>query len=191
MRPQKVGERENLGPIQHPQWDNQSSTSHLPRHVIHILQTLLRTKKRKYSKFILLCKKNDPLYLSNHKLIALGNTIYILYTSTLTTLLATYGERHILLHFNREGLCLQQNTTRQLQMVIAALQDIILTNKDIYLTYIDFFKCIWFNRQCHTTSHHGIPRILASRGSTNRKHILKLLHIIFYEPLRHNTTNPN
>jgi hypothetical protein len=92
----------------------------------------------KHSKTILLHKKDNPIHLTNYRPIALANTIYKFYTSTLTALLTSYGEQHRLLHFSQEGFRPQRNTTRQIQMIIAALEDARLTNKDIYLTYIDF-----------------------------------------------------
>ena len=92
----------------------------------------------KYSKTILLHKNDDPIHRANYKPIALANTIYKLYTSTITTLIPRYGEKHQIIHFSQEGFRPQRNTSRQLQMIIAALEDAKLTNKDIYLTYIDF-----------------------------------------------------
>jgi hypothetical protein len=92
----------------------------------------------KHSKTILLHKKEDPTQLNNYRPIALANTIYKLYTRTLTTLLTNYGERNRILHFSQEGFRPQRNTSRQIQTLIAALEDAQLTNKDIYLTYIDF-----------------------------------------------------
>ena len=92
----------------------------------------------KHSKTILLQKKKTPTHLTNYRPIALANTIYKLYTSTLTTLLTNYGEKHRILHFSQEGFRPQINTSRQLQTIIATLEDARLTTKDIYLTYIDF-----------------------------------------------------
>ena len=48
----------------------------------------------KISLIILLYKKGDPSLLTNHRRIALANTIYKLFTSTLTLILSSYGERH-------------------------------------------------------------------------------------------------
>ena len=92
----------------------------------------------KHSKIILLHRKDDPIHLANYRPIALANTIYKLYTSTLTILLMNYGEQHRLLHFSQEGFRPQRNTSRQIQTIIAALEDAKLTTQDIYLTYIDF-----------------------------------------------------
>jgi hypothetical protein len=91
-----------------------------------------------HSKIILLHKKDDPIHLANDRPIALANIIYKLFTSTLTSLLTSYGEQHRILHFSQEGFRPQRNTSRQIQMIIAALEDARLTANDIYLTYIDF-----------------------------------------------------
>jgi len=68
----------------------------------------------KHSKTILLHKKDDPIHLANYRPIALANTIYKLYTSTLTALLTRYGEKHKIIHFSQEGFRPQRNTSRQL-----------------------------------------------------------------------------
>ena len=69
---------------------------------------------------------------------SLANTIYKLYTSTLTTLLTIYGEQHRILHFSQEEFRAQRNTSRQIQTIIATLEDARLITKYIYLIYIDF-----------------------------------------------------
>jgi hypothetical protein len=92
----------------------------------------------KTSLTILLYKKSDPTLFSNHRPIALANTIYKLFTSTLTTILSGYGEKYQILHDSQEGFCVERSTTRQLQIIISALEDAKLTNQDIYLLYIDF-----------------------------------------------------
>ena len=92
----------------------------------------------KISLTILLYKKGDPSLLRNHRPIALANTIYKLFTSTLTLILSTYGERHQILYDSQEGFRAERCTSRQLQLLIAALADAQFTNQDIYLLYIDF-----------------------------------------------------
>ena len=92
----------------------------------------------KTSLTILLYKKGDPSQLSNHRPIALANTIYKLYTSTLTSILSAYGERFQILHDSQEGFRAERGTSRQLQLLIAALEYARLTNQDIYILYIDF-----------------------------------------------------
>jgi hypothetical protein len=92
----------------------------------------------KTSLTILLYKKSDPTILTNHKPIALGNTIYKFFTSTITAQLANYGKKHQILQKSQEGFRQERCTLRQLQTLIAALEDSKLTQEDIYLLYIDF-----------------------------------------------------
>ena len=92
----------------------------------------------KISLTILLYKKGDPSLLTNHRPITLANTIYKLFTSTLTLILSAYGERHQILHDSQEGFRAERCTSRQLQLLIVALEDAQFTNQDIYLLYIDF-----------------------------------------------------
>ena len=92
----------------------------------------------KTSLTVLLYKKGNPSLLTNHRPIALANTIYKLYTSTLTSILSAYGEKHQILHDSQEGFRAERGTSRQLQVLIAALEDARFTNQDIYILYIDF-----------------------------------------------------
>jgi hypothetical protein len=52
--------------------------------------------------------------------------------------LSTYGEKHQILHDSQEGFRAERSTSRQLQLLIAALEDARFTNQDIYLLYIEF-----------------------------------------------------
>ena len=88
--------------------------------------------------------KRDPLLLTNYKPIALANIIYKLYTSIFTVLLKSYGEKYKIIYFGQEGFILQRNITKQIQMMIAALENARLINNDIYLTYIDFRNAFRF-----------------------------------------------
>jgi hypothetical protein len=92
----------------------------------------------KTSLTILLYKKGNPTQLTNHIPIALANTIYKLFTSTLTSILSAYGEQHQILHDSQKGFRSERCTSRQFQLLIAALEDARFTNQDIYLLYIDF-----------------------------------------------------
>jgi hypothetical protein len=94
----------------------------------------------KNSNSILLYKKGLPYQLNNHRPIALADTIYKLFTSTLTTLLLSYGKQHQIIHNNREGFCQECCTNRQIQTIIVALEDARFTSQDIYLLYIDFIN---------------------------------------------------
>ena len=85
-----------------------------------------------------LIQKGDPSQLTNHRPIALANTIYKFFTSTLTCILSTYGEKHQILHDSQEGFRAERSTSRQLQLLIATLKDARFTKQDIYILYIDF-----------------------------------------------------
>jgi hypothetical protein len=92
----------------------------------------------KTSLTVLLYKKGNSSQLTNHRPIALANIIYKLCTSTLTSILSAYGERHQILHDSQEGFRAERSTSRQIQILIAALEDARLTTQDIYILYIDF-----------------------------------------------------
>ena len=92
----------------------------------------------KISLTIFLYKKGDPSHLTNHRPIALANTIYKFFTSTLTHILSAYGEKHQILHDSQEGFRAERSTSRQLQLLIATLEDARFTKQDIYILYIDF-----------------------------------------------------
>jgi hypothetical protein len=92
----------------------------------------------KTSLTILLYKKFEPLILTNHRPIALANTIYKFFTSTITAQLSNYGKKYQILQNSQEGFRQERCTSRQLQTLIATLEDSRLTQQDIYLLYIDF-----------------------------------------------------
>ena len=91
----------------------------------------------KTSLTVLLYKKGGPSQLSNYRPIALANTTYTLYTSTLTSILSNYGEKYQILHDSQEGFRAERGSSRQLQLLIAALEDARFTNQYIYILYID------------------------------------------------------
>jgi hypothetical protein len=87
---------------------------------------------------ILLYKKSDPTIITNHRPIALANTIYKLFTTTIIAQLANCGEKYQILQNSQEGFRQERCTSRQLQTLITTLEDSRLTQQDIYLLYIDF-----------------------------------------------------
>jgi hypothetical protein len=91
----------------------------------------------KISLTILFYKKGNPSQLSNHRPIALANTIYKLFTSTFTSLLSSYGGKHHILHSNHKGFWQERCTSRQLQLIIGTSEDGKFNNQDINLLYID------------------------------------------------------
>lgn len=90
----------------------------------------------KHNKTIVQHTKDDP-FLINYIPIALANTVYKLFTNTLTSLLTSSSEKHKPLHVNQEGFGLQQNITTQIQMILASYEDIRFTNNDVELKYVD------------------------------------------------------
>ena len=115
----------------------------------------------KISHTILLYKKGNSILLPNHHPIALANTIYKLFTSTFTTLLSSYGEKHQILHNSQEGFRQERCTSCQIQLVIAALEDAKFSKLDIYLLYIDFtnaFGSIDHARLLAIMSDLGYPK---------------------------------
>jgi hypothetical protein len=80
----------------------------------------------KTSLTILLYKRSNPSILTNHRPIALANTIYKLFT-TIIAQLANNGKTHQILQNSQEGFRQERCTLRQLQTLIAALEDSRLT----------------------------------------------------------------
>jgi hypothetical protein len=92
----------------------------------------------KTSLTILLYKKSDPSIFTNHRPIALANTTYKFFTSTITAQLASYGKKHQIIQNSQEGFRKERCTSKQLQTLITTLEDSKLTQQNIYLLYIDF-----------------------------------------------------
>jgi hypothetical protein len=92
----------------------------------------------KISLTILFYKKGNPSQLSNHRPIALANTIYKLFTSTFTSLFSSYGEKHHILHFNHKGFWQEWCTSRQLQLIIGASKDANLIIKTLTSSILIF-----------------------------------------------------
>ena len=90
------------------------------------------------SNTVLLYKEGDGLNTTNWRPIALANTLYKLYTSMLTVIGSTFAEACGILSDSQEGFRAHRSTARQLQMLVAALEDARLTGKDIFALYIDF-----------------------------------------------------
>ena len=92
----------------------------------------------KVSKTILLYKKGDPLHLQSWRPIALANTLYKTWTSMVTHVRLTYGERQGIIGSAQEGFRRYRNTSRQLRMAILMIDDAALYHQDLYSLYIDF-----------------------------------------------------
>ena len=78
----------------------------------------------------------------------------------LINLLSSYGEKHQILHNSQEGFRQKRCTSRQIQLVIAALEDAKFSKQDIYMLYIDFtnaFGSIDHARLLAIISNLGYP----------------------------------
>ena len=101
----------------------------------------------KTSKTVLLYKKENPQHLQNWRPIALANTLYKAWTSMVTHVLSTYGERQGIIGSAQEGFRRHRNTMRQLQMAVLMIEDAALCHQDLYSLYIDFSSA--FNTMNH------------------------------------------
>jgi hypothetical protein len=102
-----------LGNNKAPRPDNipNSILKNMPKHFHDLLNLLFQQCYKqqqipstwKNSLTILLYKKSNPTILTNHRPIALTNTIYKFFTSTITAQLANYGEKYQILQNSQEG----------------------------------------------------------------------------------------
>ena len=165
----KPRKQQNTQPRQNPQRNPKTHARKLSQYTLLTILTLLQTKTNTNfledkSNYITI-QKGDPLKLTNHRPIALANTIYKLFTSTLTYILSAYGEKHQILHDSQEGFRAERNTSRQLQLLIAAVEDARFTNQDIYILYIDFknaFGSLDHARLLAITKDLGYPEDVVS-----------------------------
>ena len=166
----------------------------------------------KESNTVLLYKKGDPLDLKNYRPIALANTLYKLWTSMLTEVLSKYAETYDILSNSQEGFRQHRNTIRQIQNVQNILSDARLTNRNLFLLYIDFssaFNTIDHDKLLQTMHDLGFPEdaiyviqdlynnattkakltigttepIQINRGTIQGDTLSPLLFTIFLEPL--------
>jgi hypothetical protein len=138
--PQKHCYRQNPWPKQNIQLHSKKHAFLVPHPPLFIFSTLLQ--KMTNTSFLenqhhhpLLQKKKSHYYTSllNYRSIAMANTIYKLFTSTLTSILSAYGETHQILYDSQEGFRAKRCTSRQLQLLFGALEDAKFENQDIYL----------------------------------------------------------
>ena len=209
----KSSKQQNSRPRRNFQHDPKNHARKFPQYTFLIILPLLQTKTN--TNFLedkpnhIIIQKKNPSKLTNHRPIAFVNTIYNFFTNTLTSILSAYEEKHKILHDNQEGFRVERNTSRQLQLLIAALEDAKFTNHDIYL-YTDFknaFGSLNHARPLAVTKDLGYPkdavsliRNIYSNSNTifTREHFGKIkfrpiqrgtlspyLFLIFFEPLLH------
>jgi hypothetical protein len=82
--------------------------------------------------------KGSPTDLKYYRPIALANTLYKLWTRTVTCVLYDFAEKHRVLSRMQAGFRSMHRTTDQLQLVVQAIQDAMLNCQDIYTILVDF-----------------------------------------------------
>ena len=112
----------------------------------------------KRSQTVLLAKDGDPTDPNNYRPIGLMLTVYKLWTSLLTEVLAEYAETQRILGDSQEGFRRGRNTQRQLANLLNALEDAKHTRRNIYLMYVDFSSA--FN----TVDHDKLLQLMWDMG---------------------------
>ena len=102
----------------------------------------------KDSTTILLHKKGPITDPQNYRPIGLQQSLYKLWSRTVTAILQNYAEQYNLLSDSQEGFRHGRNCARQLQMLTSVLEDAKLHSQDVYLLSIDFICA--FNTIDHT-----------------------------------------
>lgn len=137
---------------------------------------------------ILLYKKGNLHHLTRHRPIALANTIYKLFTSTLTSIFSTYGKKYQILHDIQEGFRAERCTAKQLQTLITTLEGARLTIK-ISISYTLTSKmpsALW---SCQTPCHYKRHWLSTRCRSPSRQYLLTIHYHIYWRTFWQNTTN--
>jgi ribonuclease HI len=166
----------------------------------------------KQSHTVLLYKAKDTTEPSNYRPIGLANTVYKLWTSTVTKALAGYAEQHHILSSTQEGFRVKKSTHRQIMNLIQAIEDSALTKKNLYVMYVDFssafntidhdkllqimydlgFPCdaidtvkhIYTDTTTQISTHKGLSNhIHVDRGTLQGDNLSPFLFLCFIEPL--------
>jgi hypothetical protein len=79
---------------------------------------------------------------SQYRPVGLLNTIYKLYTRTVTMALYDYAEKHSVLSSTQKGFRKYASTMSQVQTLIMALEDARDTAQDVYMLQVDLMHSI-------------------------------------------------
>jgi hypothetical protein len=113
----------------------------------------------KESTMILLFKnKGTPLELNYYRRIGLENTVYKLWTKMITMAMTDRAERAGFLTASQGGFRNKGATAQQIEMMIMALEDAMLTKQDIFLLFTDMTEAF------DTISHRKLLMILYNLG---------------------------
>ena len=118
---------------------------HEIKHIVHKLFIIMWATGTtphawKVNDTCLLHKKGDETDLDNRRPIGLANALYKVWTRLVTKVLYEYAEAHRVLSASQGGFRSMQNTARQVQLLVSAIEDARQTGHDLYLLQIDFTK---------------------------------------------------
>lgn len=137
--------------------------NHTISHIAHTMALVYTTgialpSHLTHSHTIIIPKNEDTQYPKNYRPISLANTIYKLYTKTITEALTNICETNNILNTTQEGFREDKNTIRQLRNLTNIIEDAHIHRQDLYILYVDFKEA--FSRVPHhmgTPNHEG-PR---------------------------------
>jgi exonuclease III len=113
----------------------------------------------KKSTTVLLYKhKGNITNLRYYRRIGLENTVYKLWTRMVTTAMTDYGERNAVHSHSQAGFRSKRSTHEQVENLVMALEDALLTKQDIYLLQIDFSEAF------DTVHHNKLIQVLTALG---------------------------
>ena len=87
---------------------------------------------------VLLYKKDDPHEVKNYRPIGLLTAVYKLWSAVITRCLSAFVEEHDMLSGAQEGFRANRNTVRQLQRLTMMMEDSKLSDRPLYVLYVDF-----------------------------------------------------
>jgi hypothetical protein len=113
----------------------------------------------KESTTVLLYKhKGSITNLRYYRRIGLENTIYKLWTRMVTIAMTDYGERNAVHSHSQAGFRSKRSTHEQVENLVMALEDALMSKQDIYLLQVDFSEAF------DTVNHDKLIQVLTALG---------------------------
>ncbi len=129
------------------------------QYLLNIYDSASLPQKDNNSNTVLLYKKGDPMDpIKSYRPIGLANSLYKLYTRLLTTAFYRYAENNKMLHSLQGGFKKFTGTTENIIQYVAALEDSIIHDSDLYVLYIDLSSA--FN----TVDHDKLLQVMYEIG---------------------------